>query len=139
MDEKELNSHRTNTYKSDSMLNRMIISQETNNQVISDSAPSEYLQSLVDNGLHVNTLKDRLSRAYVNEQAYNHLMEDNYHGFIQTRCQHLLQVINGMASMNLLEFIEADPDENEEPAQNEANLEEQTIEFIGQLGDEASE
>ena len=138
MEEKDLKSHRMNIYKSDSMLNRMIISQETNNQVISDLQPSVYLSRLVENGLNVNTLKDRLSRAYINGTAYNHLMEDNYDQFILARSNHLLQVINGIAGKNLVVYTEAE-NEDGEPAEGEVDFDEQALEYIEHLGDSSSD
>ena len=133
MTDKELKAIRDTRYKSDSMLNRMIISKETNNQVIGERSPSVYLSWLEENGTDSATLKNRLNKAYIDSEGYDLLSRDDYDGFMEHRNRTILQAINAIAGITLIEYNEVEP-EDEEPAEDEPDAEDDVLNYLGGLG-----
>lgn len=133
MTDKELKAIRDTRYKSDSMLNRMIISKETNNQVIGERRPSVYLSWLEENGTDSATLKTRLDRAYIDSEGYNLLLRDDYDGFMVHRNRTILQAINAIAGITLIEYNVDEP-EDEEPAEDEPDAEDDVLNYLEGLG-----
>ena len=112
--------------KRDSVINSMLLTNDTNNIVISDSKPSEYLVKLYDSNPK-QTIDRRLERSLIDSASVEYLMNDDYEGFVDSRCKYIANRINQLAQVELFSLdLQGIDEDNEE-------IEEETINSIGIL------
>jgi hypothetical protein len=100
MSDEQKENELKNTYRRDSILNAMLLTNETNNIVIKDQAPSIYLKALFDE-VGETLVRNRLQRAFIGDEEVDMLLADNYDGFIQARAITIAEEINGIAKIPL--------------------------------------
>ena len=112
--------------KRDSVINSMLLTNDTNNIVISDSKPSKYLVKLYDSNPK-QTIDRRLERSLIDSASLEYLMNDDYGGFVDSRCKYIANRINQLAQVELFSLdLQGINEDNEE-------IEEETINSIGIL------
>jgi len=126
LNDKQKENIMKNERKKDSVINSMLLTNDTNNIVISDKPPSEYIQSCYDRD-GVQTIDRRLERSLIDEKSVEYLLIDDYDGFIDSRCKYVADRINQMARINLfsLEIIsleDQEEKENEDTDEDEDSL-----------------
>lgn len=74
-----------------SILNMTWMSEETNRKLIVDQRPSKYIRSFIEEkyGGNQNTFIKALNSHLINNAAYEHLLQDNFEGFIAERATHI--------------------------------------------------
>jgi hypothetical protein len=77
------------------ILNQTWLSKETNQKIIRAKAPSKYIQEFIDDKYNGDILKFKevLKTHFINEEAYNSMMNDNFKEFINEREKVLMDEI----------------------------------------------
>lgn len=102
-------------YNIDSVLNQTWLLSKTNQNLIGSKNPSKYLKELIDqNGGGANGRKkvqSLFNDHCVSEKCFEHLLSDNYFGFIEERRKDIHREL--MTTCHIPEIIESDGDEDE--------------------------
>ena len=110
-----------------SLLNFAFISKHLNLE-ISNKYPSNYLQGYAASNPN---LAEHLKSHFINEEAYQSALQDNFAGFINARGQEILNLINKVCRVNeALPTMNSNLDESENEVFLDGTMEENSVEEI---------